>query len=83
MTTIAIKSLSFSTKIIESSLNFLKTFLARTMVGFMYARQIQANRQIAKDLIHEYSAAGYTEETLFHELCVKTSQDEMYKKWKK
>jgi glutamine synthetase len=53
------------------------------MVGYMHARQLQANRQIARDLIHEYRAAGYTEETLYHELCVKTSQDEVYKSWGK
>lgn len=83
MTAIALRSLSFSTRACEKLLTLLKHFLARTMLGFMYARQIQANRQIARDLIHEYKAAGYTEETLFHELCVKTSQDEVYKSWRK
>lgn len=83
MTAIALRSLNFSTRAFEKLLTLLKTFLARTMVGYMHARQLQANRQIARDLIHEYRAAGYTEETLYQELCVKTSQDEVYKSWGK
>ena len=46
--------LNYSTNLLESLFVTLKTFLARTMVGWQMARQMQANSHIAPLLKHEY-----------------------------
>ena len=81
MTAITLKSLNFSTRLVESFANFLKVFLANMMIGMMRARQIEANRRLAREMIHEYRR-GYTVDQLFHELNVKTLSDKVYQ-WKK
>lgn len=54
MTTLALQSLSFSTKILEKFWRALVQFLARTMIGWQMARQMQANWHVAELLKHEY-----------------------------
>ena len=54
MTAIALQSLSFSTRILEKFWKGFVKFLAKTMLGFQMARQMQANSQIAPLLKHEY-----------------------------
>ena len=46
--------LNYSTNLLESLFTFLKTFLAKTMLGWQMARQMQANSHIAPLLKHEY-----------------------------
>ena len=46
--------LHYSTNLLESLFTFLKTFLAKTMLGWQMARQMQANSHIAPLLKHEY-----------------------------
>ena len=46
--------LNYSTNLLESLFTFLKTFLAKTMIGWQMARQMQANSHIAPLLKHEY-----------------------------
>ena len=80
MTAIALKSLNFSTRAVESFLNFLKIFLANMMIGMMRARQIEANRRLAREMRHEYR--GQTVDQIFYELNQKTLNDKVYQ-WKK
>lgn len=80
MTAITLKSLNFSTRLVESFANFLKVFLANMMIGMMRARQIEANRRLAREMIHEYK--GQTVDQLFHELNQRTLSDKVYQ-WKK
>ena len=80
MTAITLKSLNFSTRLVESFANFLKIFLANMMIGMMRARQIEANRRLAREMIHEYK--GQTVDQLFHELNQRTLSDKVYQ-WKK
>ena len=46
--------LNYSTNLLESLFTFLKTFLAKTMIGWQMARQMQANSHLAPLLKHEY-----------------------------
>ena len=50
------------------------------MIGMMRARQIEANRRLAREMIHEYK--GQTVDQLFHELNQRTLSDKVYQ-WKK
>ena len=54
MTTIALQSLNFSTKLLNGLFEGVKKTLQGIMVGYMLARQNQANRYIAERLICEY-----------------------------
>jgi len=70
MTTLALQSLNFSTSLLEKiGRGFKKTFKG-IMIGYMLARQSQANEYIARQLIHEYP--NHTIESLTHELNIKT-----------
>ena len=80
MTAITLKNLNFSTRLVESFANFLKIFLANMMIGMMRARQIEANRRLAREMRHEYK--GQTVDQLFHELNQRTLSDKAYQ-WKK
>tara|TARA_Y100000813_G_C23922678_1_gene239672 strand:+ start:284 stop:439 length:156 start_codon:yes stop_codon:yes gene_type:complete len=51
------------------------------MIGMIRARQIEANRRLAREMIHEYKT-GYTVDDLFHELNQRTLSDKVYQ-WKK
>lgn len=73
MTAIAIQTLNFSTRILEGLYNGVKKTLQGIMMGYMLARQTQANRYIAQRLIHEYP--NHTVASLHHELNRKTLQD--------
>ena len=61
MTALAMQSLSFSTKVLEKFWKGLVTFLAKTMIGWQMARQMQANWQIAHMLQHEYPGKSVQE----------------------
>ena len=63
--------LNYSTNLLESLFTFLKTFLAKTMLGWQMARQMQANSQIARLLKHEY-----------HHLTIPQIQDQLNRKTK-
>ncbi len=80
MTAITLKNLNFSTRLVERFANFLKIFLANMMIGMIRARQIEANRRLAREMIHEYK--GQTVDQLFHELNQRTLSDKVYQ-WKK
>jgi hypothetical protein len=54
MTTLALQSLSFSTKLLNGLYEGVKKTLHGMMIGYMLARQNQANRYIAERLICEY-----------------------------
>ena len=81
MTAITLKNLNFSTRLVERFPNFLKIFLANMMICMIRARQIEANRRLAREMIHEYKT-GYTVDDLFHELNQRTLSDKVYQ-WKK
>jgi hypothetical protein len=42
------------------------------MIGYIMARQAQANERIARLMIHEYRDTGHTVQSLAHELNVKS-----------
>lgn len=50
MTTITLQSLNFSTKAFEGLGNFFK----KSLKSLVFARQVQANREIVPYLRHEY-----------------------------
>ena len=74
MTALALQSLSFSTKVLEKVGTILKKTLHGIMVGWLVARQTQANRYVAQQLIQsgEYSKGEYNYYTLLAELNQKT-----------
>ena len=61
MTTLALQSLSFSTKILEKLGTFLKKSFQGLVIGYMIARQTQANQKIADQLCRfgEYKRDEY------------------------
>lgn len=71
MTTIA---LNYSTKILEGSWNVVKKTLQGMMIGYMIARQTEANRVVVQQLINagEYKQDMYW--TLLQDLNYKTIQ---------
>lgn len=71
MTTIA---LNYSTKILEGSWNVVKKTLQGLMIGYMIARQTEANRFVVQQLINagEYQQDMYW--TLLQDLNYKTIQ---------
>lgn len=75
MTTLALQSLSFSTKILEKVLGLVKNTFKGMMIGYMIARQTQANRHIAEQLCRygEYRHDEYW--NLLSDLNQKTIQD--------
>ena len=75
MTAIALQTLSFSTNLLEKFWKGFVTFLAKTMLGYQMARQMQANSHVASLLKHEYP--GMTVEQITDQLNRKTL--EMYK----
>ncbi len=77
MTTLALQSLSFSTKILEKIGAFLKKSFQGIMIGWMVARQTQANRHIADILIRsgEYRKGEHNYYTLLADLNQKTIQN--------
>jgi|TARA_X000001316_G_scaffold10270_1_gene3125 hypothetical protein len=42
------------------------------MIGYILARQTQANARLARIMIHEYRREGHTVDSLTHELNAKT-----------
>lgn len=70
MTTLALQSLNFSTKILEKIWRFFKKTLEGIFIGWMLARQAQANAYIAKQLIIEYPEMTVAQ--LEHQLNQKT-----------
>ena len=67
MTALALQSLSFSTKVLEKLGRILKKTLQAMMLGWMIARQTQANTHLARILMdsgeynrseHDYYAAS-------------------------
>ena len=71
MTTIA---LSYSTKILEGSWKVVKKTLQGIMIGYMIARQSEANKAVAQQMINagEYRQDDYW--TLLNDLNAKTIQ---------
>ena len=72
MTTLAIQSLNFSTKVLEKLLNSLKVTLSAMLIGYQVGRQKQANRQIAPMILHEYP--HHTLESLLTEMNVRAEE---------
>lgn len=72
MTTLAIQSLNFSTKILEKLLNSLKVTLSAMLIGYQVGRQKQVNRQIAPMILHEYP--HHTLESLLTEMNVRAEE---------
>ena len=66
MTTLALQSLSFSTKVLEKLLSSLKVTLSAMLIGYQVGRQKAANRQIAPMILHEYP--HHTLESLLSEM---------------
>lgn len=71
MTTIA---LSYSTKILEGSWKVVKKTLQGIMIGYMIARQSEANKAVAQQMINagEYRQDDYW--TLLNDLNARTIQ---------
>ena len=71
MTTIA---LNYSTKILEGSWKVVKKTLQGIMIGYMIARQSEANKAVAQQMINagEYRQDDYW--TLLNDLNAKTIQ---------
>ena len=71
MTTIA---LSYSTKILEGSWKVVKKTLQGIMIGYMIARQSEANKTVAQQMINagEYRQDDYW--TLLNDLNARTIQ---------
>lgn len=71
MTTIA---LNYSQSLFNSFWRVFKNFLKGMMIGWIMARQTKANEYIARQLICEYRAAGYTVESLTNKLNIESLQ---------
>jgi len=76
MTTLALQSLNFSTKVLEKVGVILKKTLQGIMVGWMISRQTQANRHLALLLIQsgEYQKGEHNYYSLLSDLNQKTIQ---------
>ena len=77
MTTLALQSLNFSTKVLEKVGTILKKTLQGILIGWMIARQTQANQYLAKILIQsgEYQKGEHDYYSLLSELNQKTISD--------
>jgi hypothetical protein len=71
MTTIA---LNYSQNLLNWVNGVAKKTFQGMMIGYIMARQTQANSHIARLMIHEYREEGHTVESLTHELNVKSLQ---------
>lgn len=69
MTTIA---LNYSQNLLNGIWSKFKILLQGIMIGYIMARQAQANERIARLMIHEYRDTGHTVQSLAHELNVKS-----------
>lgn len=65
-------ALNYSQNLLNGFFGVLKKTLQGMMIGWIMARQSQANYYIAQQLICEYRAAGYTVESLHHKLNVES-----------
>ena len=74
MTTLALQSLNFSTKVLEKVGTSLKNTLRAMMIGWMIARQTQANTHLARILIDsgEYNRSEHNYYTILADLNRKT-----------
>lgn len=74
MATLALQSLNFSTKVLEKIGTSLKNTLRAMMVGWMIARQTQANTHLAKILMQsgEYNHGEHNYYTILADLNRKT-----------
>ena len=69
MTTIA---LNYSQNLLNSILRVFTNIFKGVMLGYIMARQSQANHHIARLMVHEYRQEGHTVESLTHELNLKS-----------
>lgn len=83
MATLALQSLNFSTKVLEKVGTSLKNTLRAMMVGWMIARQTQANTHLAKILMQsgEYNRGEHNYYTILADLNKKTI-DNIHKEFK-
>ena len=74
MTALALQSLSFSTKVLEKIGTSLKNTLRAIMIGWMVARQTQANTHLARLLIEsgEYNHGAHDYYSILADLNKKT-----------
>ena len=74
MTALALQSLNFSTKVLEKVGTSLKNTLRAIMIGWMIARQTQANTHLARLLIEsgEYNHGEHNYYTILADLNRKT-----------
>ena len=71
MATIA---LNYSQNLLNWIVSATKKTFQGVLIGYIMARQTQANSHIARLIIHEYRDEGHTVESLTHELNVKSLQ---------
>ena len=83
MTALALQSLSFSTKVLEKLGRILKKTLQAMMLGWMIARQTQANTHLARILMDsgEYNRSEHNYYTILADLNKKTI-DNIHKEFK-
>ena len=83
MTALALQSLSFSTKVLEKLGRILKKTLQAMMLGWMIARQTQANTHLARILMDsgEYYRSEHDYYTILADLNKKTI-DNIHKEFK-
>jgi len=83
MTALALQSLSFSTKILEKLGRILKKTLQAMMLGWVIARQTQANTHLARILMDsgEYNRSEHDYYTILADLNKKTI-DNIHKEFK-
>lgn len=83
MTALALQSLSFSTKVLEKLGRILKKTLQAMMLGWMIARQTQANTHLARILMDsgEYNRSEHDYYTILADLNKKTI-DNIHKEFK-
>ena len=83
MTALALQSLSFSTKVLEKVGTILKKTLQAMMLGWMIARQTQANTHLARILMDsgEYNRSEHDYYTILADLNKKTI-DNIHKEFK-
>lgn len=69
MTTIA---LNYSQNLLNRFWRVLRNILQGMMIGWIMARQSQANYHIARQLICDYRSEGHTVESLHHKLNIES-----------
>jgi len=69
MTTIA---LNYSQNLLNRILRVITNIFKGVMIGYIMARQNQANYHIARLMVHEYRQEGHTVESLTHQLNIKS-----------